>query len=495
MSPNGEPVWCGLDIGTTHIKCVLVGGDGSVLGLAKTDTPVSTDGVGPCHDPEEIRLAAESVICRAQAAARVPTVVQAIGVTSVGEEGVPIGRGGEVLYPAIAWFERRPSPLADDWLRRHPPEELFAVTGLHPDLGLTVFKLLWLKSSRPTVWKQTAVWLGIGDYVTWKWTGRRGMSYGHASRTALFDLIGGSWREDWVSEVLPRGSESLPRLVVGGGIVGTLRADAIPGLVAARDIPVVATGLDHIVGAYAAAVTEAGRVLDSMGTAEALLAPVSTEQFRSTSFDRGIDFGLGTAPDQLIAIAALQSGAGVSGIRRILGGRDERVLAELDREAGVLPAGAEGLLYVPPRIRGTAGGAFFGHRLEHRAAHFLRAAMEGWSLAADDALAALVGAGAEADVVCIGGGSGVTFWMQLKASIFGRAIRRIRTPEIVAVGAALLARSATGEAPLKLVDVGAAQVEVTPPVDSWLSAYRSLQPIFREHAAQVHGRQGDYVYP
>lgn len=491
MSPDGEPVWCGLDIGTTHIKCVLVGSDGSLLGIAKTDTPVGTDGVGPCHDPEEIRRSAEAVMCRAQSAARVPTVVQAIGVTSVGEEGVPLGRNGEVLYPAIAWYERRPSSSARQWLTQHPGEEIFAVTGLHPDLGLTVFKLLWLKSERPGVWKACDRWLGIADYVMWKWTGRAGMSYGHASRTALFDLAAGGWRAEWVPEVLPGGLDALPPLLPGGGIVGLLRKDAVPGLVTAADTPVVATGLDHVVGAYAAQVTEPGSVLDSMGTAEALIAPVTVEQFRSASYERGVDFGVAMAPDRLVAIAALQSGAGVSSIRRLFAGRDAAALAELDQRTAAVSVGANGLCYVPPRVRSGQGGAFFGHRFDHGAEHMTRAVMEGWSLAAADALADLDAAAS--DVVCIGGGSDVTFWMQMKASILGRPIRRIRTPEIVAVGAALLARRATqaDDVPAR----GVAQVDLTPPVDAWVAAYAELQPAFLERAASVHGLHAGHVYP
>ena len=57
--PSATDVLCGVDIGTTHIKAVLLSEDGAVVSVAKEPTPVTTDGYGPCHDPEEIRVAAE----------------------------------------------------------------------------------------------------------------------------------------------------------------------------------------------------------------------------------------------------------------------------------------------------------------------------------------------------------------------------------------------------------------------------------------------------
>ena len=73
----------------------------------------------------------------------------------------PLGPRGEVLYPAVAWHERRPSDEEAKWSVCHPDEELFRVTGLHKDLALTLFKWLWLKSQRPEVWRRCATWVGI----------------------------------------------------------------------------------------------------------------------------------------------------------------------------------------------------------------------------------------------------------------------------------------------------------------------------------------------
>jgi xylulokinase len=465
-----EPAACGVDIGTTHIKAVLVGTGGELLSMAKAATPVTGDGFGSCHDPEQIRLTAEQVMCSAQGTAPGHPRIAAIGVTSVGEEGVPLGRGGELLYPSICWFERRPSSAERDWSLRHDSSELFSVTGLHKDLGFSLFKWLWLREARPDVWSACASWLGIGDYVTWRWTGQRGMSVSHASRTGILDLSGFRWRDDWAADVLANGPETLPPLHQAGSPVGILRPGVIPGLATTGEVPVVATGLDHTVGGYAAGVTERGQLLDSMGTAEGLIAPLTGADFSPAAFQAGVNFGAGIVPGTHIAIASLESGAGVSGIVRALGAPDG-----LEAQAARLDPGADGLTYVPPRFGSLRGGAFFGHKAGHSAPHMYRAVIEGWSLAADEALSALGSGDRPKDVVCVGGGSASALWLRVKASIAGREISCVTTPEVAAVGAALLADTVRG-AGVGGVATGRRRVAPEP---GWVAGYAALRGPFR----------------
>ncbi|HEX6453960.1 MAG TPA: FGGY family carbohydrate kinase [Trebonia sp.] len=486
-------VLCGVDIGTTYIKAALVTLDGAVLSVARADTPVTTDGYGPCHDPDVIRATAEQVMRQAQQQAAAPARIGAIGVTSVGEEGVPLGSKSELLYPSIAWYERRPSAAERAWSALHEDEELFAVTGLHKNLGFTVFKWLWLKSAQPAVWSDCRTWLGLADYVIWRWTGQLGMSVSHASRTAMFALAEFRWREDWASELLPQGVDALPPLHEAGTTVGLLRPGAVPGLATADEVPVVATGLDHLVGAYAAGVTQPGQVLDSMGTAEGLIEPVLSHHLEHANPSLGVDFGAGVLPRTHVAIAGLSSGAGVGGMLRALGARSDADQQRLEAEATALAPGADGLVYVPPRVRDGTPGALFGHQVSHDAAHMYRAVVEGWSLAADNAMQELGSRDRLRDVVCIGGGSNSSLWVQVKASLLGRDVHCLRIPEIVAVGAALLAGHAP-EGPGPVVG-WKPETSVIPPVPEWVPQYRSLSQAFTRAASRVHPDASAHVYP
>jgi xylulokinase len=484
---------CGVDIGTTHVKAVLVTLDGSVLSVARASTPVTTDGYGPCHDPEQIRATAEQIMRQAQHEAAVPARIAAVGVTSVGEEGVPLGSRHELLYPSIAWFERRPSAAESDWSARHGEEELFAVTGLHKDLGFTAFKWLWLKSQQPPVWSACRFWLGLADYVIWRWTGERGMSVSHASRTAILHLAEFRWREDWAAELLPTGVEALAPLHEAGATVGLLRPGTIDGLDVAGEVPVVATGLDHLVGGYASGVARPGQLLNSLGTAEALIEPVSADYLQRADLSVGLDFGAGILPGTHIAIAGLDSGAGVAGMLATLGAVSRADQEQLEAAAAALPPGDDGLIYVPPRTRTREPGALLRHRVTHGAAHVYRAVVEGWSLAAYNALRELGDPGRLQDVACIGGGSASTLWVQVKASLLGREIRCVRMPEAVAVGAALLAGHAReGPGP---VTGWKPEADVIPPVPEWTARYRAVSEDFTRAAAAVHPGARPLVYP
>jgi xylulokinase len=500
---SATDVLCGVDIGTTHIKAVLLSQDGTVVSVAKAATPVTSDGYGRCHDPEEIRLTAERVMCQAQQkaqhAAAGPARIAAVGVTSVGEEGVPLGARHELLYPSIAWFERRPSAEERRWSARHCDDELFAVTGLHKDLGFTVFKWLWLKAAQPSVWSACRFWLGIADYVIWRWTGELGMSVSHASRTGLFELAAFGWKQDWAPEVLSHGTDALPPLHEGGSTVGFLRPGSVPGLLTADDVPVVATGLDHAVGAYAARVTRPGQVLDSMGTAEALIEPVPPDYLQRADRSLGVDFGAGIVPRTYIAIAGLESGAGVSGMLKALGAATPDDQRRLESGAAELAPGADGLVYIPPRMRSRSRGALVGHKVTHGAGHLFRAVVEGWALAAENALDGMGEPGRPRDLVCIGGGSGSSLWVQVKACLLGREIRCVRTPEIVAVGAALLAAQGAappqGGAEPRPLSGWEPEASLVAPVGDWIPRYQSLSQEFIRVAAMIHPDAGSHLYP
>ncbi len=100
--------------------------------------------------------------------------------------------------------------------------------------------------------------------------------------------------------------------------------------------------------------------------------------------------------------------------------------------------GADGPRYLLPRPA-FPSGAFFGHRIGHGAGHFYRAVVEGWPLAADDAVSALGARDRVTAVVRIGGGSSLWLWTRVKASVMERELRCLATPEAVALWAALLA--------------------------------------------------------
>ena len=97
-------LYLGIDIGTTHIKVCAADTNGRVVKTALRDQesrPVP--GWGNCISPEELwdKTAAclEEVLSETE-----PGAVKGIGITSMAEAGVPVGRDGKQLMPIMGQY-------------------------------------------------------------------------------------------------------------------------------------------------------------------------------------------------------------------------------------------------------------------------------------------------------------------------------------------------------------------------------------------------------
>jgi xylulokinase len=186
-------------------------------------------------------------------------------------------------------------------------------------------------------------------------------------------------------------------------------------------------------------------------------------------------------------MAAMQNaGIALEWVRIILGATWEEVYAE----AFAVPAGAEGLVFLPyltgertPYFDPLARGAWVGLRLSHSRGHLLRAALEGVAFAVRQGMEALLATGVAAtELRLAGGGSFDPHWRQLLADVLEQPLLATTTPSTSAFGAALLAGVGFGAWPdARRVAAMAAPVElVATPGSSAVDAYE---------AAYLHYRQ------
>jgi sugar (pentulose or hexulose) kinase len=255
--------------------------------------------------------------------------VAAIGVTSMAESGVLLDADGRVLHLAVAWYDARGRGEARMIALELP--EFVERTGLPPTPLCTLAKLCHLGTSG------AARWLNVAEWVVHRLGGRQVSELSLSSRTGLLDLDAIAPYDDaleWAG--LP--GDLLADLVVGGADAGRSDGVALPGTEGAV---LTVAGHDHLVAGVGVGVVAPGDLLDSCGTAEALVrvvAPPLDAAARRRAVEGGATVGWHVAPDRHVLLAGLWSGMALREVLVALG-VDEADRDQLDAGALAIAPG------------------------------------------------------------------------------------------------------------------------------------------------------------
>src|ERR671922_194671 len=216
---------------------------------------------------------------------------------------------------------------------------------------------------------------------------------------------------------------------------------------------VVVGGGDEMAATLGAGVFAPGEVCDGVGTAEPVCAASAEPREDPTML---VECHPHADPDAWL----LENPGFVSG-GNLRWWRDQFAQVERDAEAvglgdaydflsteaGHVPPGAEGLVFLPcmqgamaPEWNGSARGVFYGLTLAHTRAHMTRAVLEGSAFGLRDILEAMTAAGLDVRrLTIVGGGAKGALWRQIKADVTGLPVRVPVEVETTAAGAAVLA--------------------------------------------------------
>jgi xylulokinase len=440
----------GLDISTTGAKALLINPEGAVVSSATTPLDLSTPKPLWCEqDPRDWWQAMLKSIQHALAAAsNSGATIEAIGLTGQMHGLVLLDERGEVLRPAILWNDQRCAEECDEIRARVGRERLIRITGNDALTGFTAPKILWVERHEPEIYQRARHVLLPKDYLRYKLTGNFAMDKADGSGTILFDLA----RRDWSREVLYKlgiNSEWLPTTFEGPEITGEVsdEASSVTGLPAGT--PVVAGGGDQSTQAIGVGAVRPGVMALVLGTSGVVFAatesPLIETQGRLHAFCHAL-------PERWHLMGVMLSAAGsLQWYRDALA--PQASFQEIIDEASQVPAGSEGLLFLPylsgertPHPDPLARGAWVGLALRHRRGHLTRALLEGVAFGLKDIFLLMqgVGLGAIDQVRVSGGGAKSILWRQILADVLGVELVTLNTTEGAAYGAALLAGVAKG---------------------------------------------------
>ena len=485
------PLVLGLDVSTTATKAVLLDPTGLVVATGIAEYPLSVP--RPLWSEQDPALwwagACAAIRSALASAGAAPTDVVAVGLTGQMHGAVLLDGADEVVRPAILWNDQRTGDACDAIRTAVGRERLIRITGNDALTGFTAPKLVWVRDNEPECWARTRHVLLPKDYVRLRLTGEHVTDKADGAGTQLFDLA----RRDWSREILADlGIDPawMPATVEGPAISGRITAAGAAASGLPLGIPVVGGGGDQAANAVGTGVLDEGTMALSLGTSGVVFAatasPVVEPEGRVHAFCHAV-------PERWHLMSVMLSAAG--SLRWF---RDTAApgvpFADLSAGAGEVPAGADGLRFLPylsgersPHPDPLARGAFVGLTLAHDRRHLARAVMEGVAFGLRDGLDLMTAAGVAvpSQIRASGGGTASPAWVQVLADVLGAEIATVSTAEGAAYGAGLLA--AVGAGWFATADEAAeACVRVTPMAApgpaasayaSWHAEYRELYPL------------------
>lgn len=443
--------YIGIDSGTQSTKAIVLDLESGEIVAQASQAYDLIQGLPAGHleqHPSDWVDAVKSTVseCLAQLGAR-RSEVRGIGVSGQQHGLVVLDAHDEVVRPAKLWCDTSTTEQCEQFANEFGGTSgLIEKTGNTVLPGYTIPKLLWLKQNEPENFEKTTSFLLPHDYLNFFLTGVKRMEYGDASGTGILNVRSREWDADLANFVDPRVIDMLPKLGSSNVVHGTLRSELAGEWGISSDVIVSAGGGDNMMGAIGTGNIADGIITASFGTSGTLYGcaekPIIDPNGEIAAFCDSTDRWLPLACTMNVTVVTEQ-------VRSWFGWD----LAELEKQVSTVPAGAEGVDFLPylngERTPNLPNGTGVVHGLGSSCAtpaHLARSAMEGatlglaYGLRRFDALGLTPG-----EIRLTGGGSKSAIWRQISADVFGVPVVGLATSEGAGLGGAIQAAQADGK--------------------------------------------------
>lgn len=488
----------GVDIGTSGVKAVACSTEGQIVATASAQYPLHFPRPGWVEqDPADWwngTCAALQDLTIQLGEKR--NQIKGMALSGQMHSSVFLGKDNEVIRPALLWCDARTTEECSWITSRVKGRDQLIKYVSNPALeGFTAPKIVWLRQQEPDNYQQIRFILMPKDYIRFKLTGQVFTEVSDAAGTLLFDVVNRKWSQE-VLDALDIPRNILPEVRESTDICGFVTEECaqITGIPAGT--PVAAGGADNTCGAVGCGIVQEGRALSSIGSSGVLLA--HTDQPKTDPAGAVHTFNHSIPQAWYVMGVMLAAGLSYKWFGQTFGQAEKIVEAGtainayklLDQGAALIPAGSEGLIFLPylngertPHADGAARGVFFGINPRHRKEHFTRAVLEGVVFGLRDSLEIFKGIGIDiTQLRAIGGGAKSPLWRQIQADILNTEVATLNIDEGPAFGAALIAGKAAGvynslqEAADSLIQV----TQITQPIPENVEQYENTYALFRE---------------
>lgn len=422
-----EPVFLGIDVGTSSVKAGFVSQSGKGLRQVSVEYPTNFGVDGQVEqDPWDWwkaatqavqTLAAQSPQCAQQVQA-LAVSCQAPTLFGVDDDGQPVGRG-------LIWMDRRSDGICRDTLSEHGAYiNQYSCNRIDPYYMLS--KLTWQKRYEAEQYHKTTCYLQINGWIVYQLTGVRQIDVTNANLTQLMNVHSLTWDEG-IFQRLQLDIRKMPPIVPCDSVVGKIRPEMAELWGISPDAVVAAGCVDGSSVPYGLQLWQEGEVFEMSGTSSGIGVILS-----EPSFSPNLSLMKHVQPGKWFLKGSTScSGGSLKWYRDQVDGRsDGAAFEEFSRLAEQSVAGAGGVLFLPylngeraplwdSALRGVMLG--FGSATEKK--DLLRAIMEGTAYALRTILEEFPSDRLQTEMILgTGGGYQSRIWSQIKADVLERPI-------------------------------------------------------------------------
>lgn len=490
----------GMDCGTTNIKAIILGEDGTVV--AEASRPSKFMNPGPNMQEQDANEWWSNTVeifrsLTEQAGHDIVKRIRGISVSSHTVTMLPVDAEGNPLRNAMTYQDNRSAEELHYIVDTIGFDRFVKIVGGQPAVAFLPNKILWFKKHEPELYAKTACFLQASSFINYKLTGKMTMDIDQATRTQCLDISTMEWSKEIGDVIGVDLDEKLPKPRLVDEIVGFVTEEAAKTTGLMEGVPVIAGCSDAMASMHATGMSRLGEAGESSGTTSLVFVgsdvksapdiPVVTKPCTIDGMPWIFDAPIQTSGAALKWFIEKMAAEEVAYAKE----HDLNIYTYLNELALESKPGAGGLFFFPYLLgeRATlwneyARGMFIGMGMDMKRSDLVRAVFEGTAFALRHVMETVKEAGATAELLRIcGGGAKSRTWCQIKASMLNMPVYVMDDKSgDVPVGDALIVGHKLGvfpeltKAAEKIVKVN----EIIEPVEEWVEAYDKLYPYYVE---------------
>lgn len=431
-----KPLYIGIDIGTTATKAVCFDRNGNVVRQVSHDYPMYHPKPNwSVQNPKEIL---ETVL---QCISEITDGIQPefLSFSSAMQSIIAIDETGKPLTEAIVWADNRAVEIASELKNSEKGNQFYKNTGIpiHPFSPMT--KIAWFREFEKEIFSKTFKFISIKEYVWHHLTHEYCADTSMASGTGLLNIHTLEWDKDVLSYLNIQEQQLSAICEVTHQCKGV-----------SDDFLYIIGGGDGALANLGTGAMKENCMALTIGTSGAVRLPISKPFLDNLGRTQCYHL-LG---NQYFTLGAVNNGAIILQWLKETWLQTNDSFEVLFEEAKQIPAGSEGLLFVPyllgeraPIWDASAQGVILGMQITHTRAHLVRATLEGilyGLLHVTEILLADEDKRKQTKVMTSGGFGKSELWLQMVADIFQMQVETSQTVEGSAWGAVLIGMQSVG---------------------------------------------------